>query len=198
MSFNNWLDTNSALMLAIEFDRKACAIIKHNNPCGVGLGETAADAYKKALKTDPVSAFGGVVAFNSQVDAEVAISMVDIFLEVVIAPSFSEEALVIMSQKPNVRLLALPEMILQETGKPAYWDMKRVAGGMLLQEWDYSSEDVMSLKAVTRRQPTQEERAALALRMEGLQTCAVQRHSLFSQGSHDWHRHRADKQSPIG
>jgi phosphoribosylaminoimidazolecarboxamide formyltransferase/IMP cyclohydrolase len=162
MSFNNWLDTNSALMLAIEFDRKACAIVKHNNPCGVGIGETAADAYKKALKTDPVSAFGGVVAFNSQVDAEVAVSMIDLFLEVVIAPSFTKEALDIMSQKPNVRLLELPEMILQEKGKSGYLDMKRVAGGMLLQEWDYSSEDVLSLKAVTQRQPTQDERAALA------------------------------------
>ncbi len=159
MSFNNYLDTNSALLLAAEFDQKACAIIKHNNPCGVGVGVSAVDAYRKALKTDPVSAFGGVVAFNAAVDAEVAVSLVDLFLEVVIAPSFTKDALDILSQKPNVRLLEQPNMI---NTKPAGWDMKRIAGGLLLQEWDYSAEDVMSLKAVTKRHPTQDERTALA------------------------------------
>ena len=162
MSFNNWLDTNSALLLAMEFDKNACAIIKHNNPCGVGVGETAIDAYKKALKTDSVSAFGGVIAFNSQVDAEVAVSLVDLFLEVIIAPSFTREAIDILSAKPNVRLLELPEMILQEKARPGLWDMKRVAGGLLVQDWDISSEDAMSLKAATKRQPTRDERAALA------------------------------------
>ncbi|MGO9378011.1 MAG: bifunctional phosphoribosylaminoimidazolecarboxamide formyltransferase/IMP cyclohydrolase [Dissulfurispiraceae bacterium] len=161
MSFNNWLDTNSALLLAMEFDKKSCAIIKHNNPCGVGLGETAADAFKKALKTDPVSAFGGVIAFNDQVDAEVAISLIDLFLEVIIAPSFTTEALDILSQKPNVRLLELPEIISQEKTKLGSWDMKRIAGGMLVQNWDNASEDIMSIKAITKRQPTQDERAAL-------------------------------------
>jgi len=139
-----------------------------------------------------------VVAFNSQVDAEVAVSMIDLFLEVVIAPSFTKEALDIMSQKPNVRLLELPEMILQEKGKPGYLDMKRVAGGMLLQEWDYSSEDVLSLKAVTQRQPTQDERGSTGLLMEVCKHVAVQRHRLCTQGPHARHRHRTDKQSPIG
>lgn len=160
MSFNNYLDTHSALMLALEFDGKACAVIKHNNPCGVALGDTAAEAYKKAAKTDPVSAFGGVVAFNTEVDEDAAKEMVDLFLEVVIATSFTKGALEVFSKKPNVRLLAMRDML--ERKRPSSWDMKRIAGGLLLQEWDYSTEDVMSIKAVSKRQPTEEERKAMA------------------------------------
>jgi phosphoribosylaminoimidazolecarboxamide formyltransferase / IMP cyclohydrolase len=162
MSFNNYLDTHAALLLAVEFKKKACAIIKHNNPCGVGLGETAADAYSKALTTDQVSAFGGVVAFNTEVDADAASLLANIFLEVVIAPSFTKEALAILSKKQNVRLLELPDIIMKGKNRPGSWDMKRIAGGLLLQDWDYSSEDVMTIQAITKRQPTQDEREALA------------------------------------
>lgn len=167
MSFNNYLDAHSALMLVLEFDEKACVIIKHNNPCGVAIGETLKDAFIKAEKADPVSAFGGVVAFNEKVDADTASEMVNIFLEVVIAPSFSKDALEIFSKKPNIRLLELPE-ISKFKGKGSKerivsgWDVKRIAGGMLLQEWDFSDEDVMNLKAVTKRQPTEDERLALS------------------------------------
>ncbi len=160
MSFNNYLDTHSALMLALEFDKKACAIIKHNNPCGVALGDTAAEAFKKAEKADPISAFGGVVAFNTAVDAATAKEMTEIFLEVVIAPSFTKDAIEIFSKKPNIRLLELSNML--EKKKAGSWDMKRIAGGMLLQGWDYSSEDIMSMKAVTKRQPTKDELEALS------------------------------------
>lgn len=160
MSFNNYLDSNAALLLAMEFDEKACAVIKHNNPCGVAIGNTAFDAYRKAVKTDPVSAFGGVVAFNTEVDGKAAKDMVDLFLEVVIAPSFTKEALEIFSKKPNVRLLEL-----QAAGSPktalSGWDMKRIAGGLLLQGWDYSPEDIKALKAVTKRQPAENELEAL-------------------------------------
>ncbi|MBI3592643.1 MAG: bifunctional phosphoribosylaminoimidazolecarboxamide formyltransferase/IMP cyclohydrolase [Nitrospirae bacterium] len=162
MSFNNYLDTNSALMLALEFDKKACAIIKHNNPCGVAFGDTAAEAYKKAETTDPVSAFGGVVAFNTEVDGAAAKEMVDLFLEVVIAPSFTKEALEVFSKKPNVRLLELSGILTPEKRRAASWDMKRIAGGLLLQGWDYSAEDIMSMKAVTKRQPTKDELEALS------------------------------------
>lgn len=162
MSFNNYLDTNAALMLVLEFDKKACAIIKHNNPCGVAVGDTPADAYRKAVKTDPVSAFGGVVAFNTEVDGESAREMVDLFLEVVIATSFTKDALELFSKKPNVRLLESKDMLFPERKKAASWDMKRIAGGLLLQGWDYSGEDVMLMKAVTKRQPTQEELEALS------------------------------------
>lgn len=162
MSFNNYLDTHSALMLALEFDEKVCAIIKHNNPCGVALGATAAEAYKKAEKTDPVSAFGGVVAFNTEVDGAAAKEMAELFLEVVIAPSFSQDALEVFSRKPNVRLLALPEMLEPGKRKASSWDMKRIAGGLLLQGWDYSDENIMAMKAATKRQPAGDELAAMA------------------------------------
>lgn len=161
MSFNNYLDCHSAVMLIIEFDKKACVIIKHNNPCGVAIGDTASEAYRKAEKTDPVSAFGGVVAFNTEVDENAAKAMSNLFLEVVIAPSFTNEARRVFSLKPNVRLLEIPALSLSQDRKITSYDMKRIAGGMLVQQWDFSSEDIMSLKAVTKRQPTQEEREAL-------------------------------------
>ena len=162
MSFNNYLDTHAALLLALEFDKKACSIIKHNNPCGVAVGDTPAEAYRKAAKTDPVSAFGGVVAFNTEVDEDAAREMYELFLEVVIAPSFTKGALEVFSKKPNVRLLELPEMLSPDRRRPGSWDMKRIAGGLLLQGWDYSTEDIMSLTAVTKRQPTRDELEAMA------------------------------------
>lgn len=162
MSFNNYLDAHSALMLVLEFDKKACAVIKHNNPCGVAIGDAAADAYRKAVKTDPVSAFGGVVAFNTEVDAEAAREMVELFLEVVIAPSFSMSAWEVFQKKPNVRLLQIENIKKLKGRRPCGWDMKRIAGGLLLQDWDYSDEDVIALKAVTKRQPTPDELDALA------------------------------------
>jgi phosphoribosylaminoimidazolecarboxamide formyltransferase/IMP cyclohydrolase len=154
MSFNNYYDTHSAMMLALEFDKTACAIIKHNNPCGVAVGQTAAEAYVKALKTDPVSAFGGVIAFNRGVDEEAAEELSRLFIEVVIAPSYTEGALRKLSAKQNIRVLELPDMI----AKPLEgFDIKRIAGGILTQGWDLLKVDVKGLKAVTRRQPTEEE-----------------------------------------
>jgi len=160
MSFNNYLDADAALRLVREFDtgRPACAVIKHNNPCGAAVASSAAEAYVNALKTDPVSAFGGIVAFNCPVDGEAAYEITRIFVEVVIAPGFTEEALEVFSGKPNIRVLELPG-----AGKPlGGWDMKRIAGGLLLQQWDAAPVDVMGLKAATRREPTPEEREALA------------------------------------
>ncbi len=157
MSFNNYLDTHAALMLALEFDRPACAIIKHNNPCGVAIADKPKDAYVKACKTDPVSAFGGVLAFNVPVDGPAAEEIIKLFVEVIIAPDFDSQARKIFSQKPNIRLLRLPELKKPLKG----WEMKRIAGGMLIQDWDTMKVDVKSLKAVTRRQPTPEEYEAL-------------------------------------
>jgi len=153
MSFNNYYDGHSALVLALEFDKPACAIIKHNNPCGVAVGSGAADAYVKALKTDPVSAFGGVLAFNCEVDGTAAQEMAKLFIEVVIAPSFTDEALRAFGEKKNVRLLELPGMDKPLKG----FDVKRIAGGFLIQNWDTMRVVVRSLKAVTRRQPTSDE-----------------------------------------
>lgn len=157
MSFNNYLDTHAALMLALEFDRTACAIIKHNNPCGVAIADNPKDAYVKACKTDPISAFGGVLAFNVPVDGPAAEEIIKLFVEVIIAPDFDDQARKIFSQKPNIRLLRLPDLKKPLKG----WEMKRIAGGMLIQDWDTMKVDVRSLRAVTKRQPTPEEYEAL-------------------------------------
>ncbi len=157
MSFNNYLDAHAALMLCLEFDRPACAIIKHNNPCGVAIGDNAKEAYIKACKTDPISAFGGVIAFNTPVDGEVAEEIIKLFVEVIIAPDFDRSSLEVFSKKPNIRLLRLSDM-----KRPLKsWDVKRIAGGFLIQEWDTLKVDIKSLKAVTKRQPTPEEYEAL-------------------------------------
>lgn len=158
MSFNNYYDAHSAMMLALEFKENACAIIKHNNPCGVAVADKAADAYRKAAKTDPVSAFGGVLAFNCPVDGEAAEEITKIFVEVVLAPAFTEDAMKIFSSKHNIRLLELPDIMKELKG----WDIKRIAGGLLLQDWDTMRVDVESLRAATKRQPTQEELRGLS------------------------------------
>jgi phosphoribosylaminoimidazolecarboxamide formyltransferase/IMP cyclohydrolase len=153
MSFNNYADTNSALMLAAEFDRPACVITRHCNPCGVALGESPVEAYVKALKTDTISAFGGVIAFNVSVDENAASEVNKTFVEVVIAPDYTQKALKVFSAKQDLRLLKLPDF----NKPPAGMDFRRVAGGLLLQDWDATSVDVRSLIAVTKRQPTQDE-----------------------------------------
>jgi phosphoribosylaminoimidazolecarboxamide formyltransferase/IMP cyclohydrolase len=158
MSFNNYYDAHSALMLALEFQEPACVIIKHNNPCGVAIGDSPKEAYVKAQKTDPVSAFGGVLAFNTQVDAQAAQEITKLFVEVVLAPGFSPEALEVFAEKPNIRLLELPQMLEAPLlGR----DMKRIAGGLLLQDWDTARVDIRALKPVTKRSPTEEELQAL-------------------------------------
>jgi phosphoribosylaminoimidazolecarboxamide formyltransferase/IMP cyclohydrolase len=157
MTFNNYLDANAALMLVSDFDIPTCAIIKHNNPCGVATGANAAEAYKKAYKTDPTSAFGGVVAFNCPVDGETAREIVHIFVEVIIAPSVDDDARAVFGAKANIRVLEMPDMNLAKGG----WDIKRVAGGILLQDWDDMDVDVRSLAPVTDRHPTEDELVAL-------------------------------------
>ena len=105
MSYNNFLDANSALELAKEYDEIAVAIIKHNNPCGVALGATPVEAYVKARETDPISAFGGVIAFNRPVDLAAAKEITSTFVEVVIAPGFADDALAELKRKKDLRLL---------------------------------------------------------------------------------------------
>jgi len=160
MSYNNYLDANSALELAKEFDEPVAVIIKHNNPCGIATDENQVDAYIKARDIDPVSAFGGVLAFNRKVDAATATEITSTFVEVVIAPGFDKKALTIFKKKGNVRLLDIgPAM----KGTPTGFDMKRVVGGMLVQERDMGRiADVKKLKVVTKRKPTEEEYKGLA------------------------------------
>lgn len=160
MSFNNFLDAHAALELAKEFKEPTAIIVKHNNPCGVALDEVLIDAYRKARETDPVSAFGGVVAFNWRVDGETAQEICSTFMEVVIAPGFDPEALEHFSRKKALRLLDLEGPI---HGDLEPMDFKRVTGGLLLQERDLGRiEDIRRLRVVTKRRPSPEEYEAMA------------------------------------
>jgi phosphoribosylaminoimidazolecarboxamide formyltransferase / IMP cyclohydrolase len=161
LSFNNILDADAALSTVLEFSDIATVAIKHNNPCGVALSKTSlADSFRKAKACDPVSIFGGVIAFNRPVDDETAGELKDIFLEIVIAPSFTPEAKAILSSAKrllNIRLLEL-DMSQPQTGG---YDLRRVRGGMLMQDWDTGSVDVRACKVVTHRKPTEAEYQAL-------------------------------------
>ena len=150
MSFNNYLDAEAAWNLVSEFEGPACVAIKHQNPCGVALGEGPLEAYRKAYEADPVSIFGGIVAFNREVDGPTAEAMREVFLEVVLAPGFTPEALAVFSRKKNLRLLEVPF-----PAQGAYLDLRRLRGGVLLQDAD--TLDPMEPKVVTQKAPTQEE-----------------------------------------
>jgi phosphoribosylaminoimidazolecarboxamide formyltransferase / IMP cyclohydrolase len=161
LSYNNILDADAALRVVLEFSGIATVAIKHNNPCGVALSEESlVDSFRKAKASDPVSIFGGVIAFNRPVDEETANELKEIFLEIVIAPSFTPQAKAVLSSAKrllNIRLLEL-DMSDKEVGG---YDLRRVRGGLLVQDWDTGSVDVRSCKIVTQRQPTAEELAAM-------------------------------------
>lgn len=157
LSYNNIADADAAWECVKSFDTTACVIVKHANPCGVALGQTALDAYSKALKTDPTSAFGGIIAFNAVVDGAAAEIVSKQFVEVLIAPDYTAEALAIFKAKANVRVLkiALPAggTSAWEKGRNAI-DSKRVGSGILLQTADNHEINVADLKVVTQKQPT--------------------------------------------
>src|SRR5215831_7056331 len=162
LSYNNINDTDAAYECVAEFDpgrTAACAIIKHANPCGVAEGQTLVDAYRKALACDPVSAFGGIVAVNRRLDADAARAITEIFTEVIIAPEASEEAIAIVGAKKNLRLLLAGG--LPDPRAPGLM-IKSVAGGLLVQSRDNAVVDDMTLQVVTKRAPTNAERADLA------------------------------------
>lgn len=156
MSFNNYVDADAAWQLVCDFDDTACAIIKHTNPAGVGLGDNPAEAYKKALETDPVSAFGGIVSFNRAVDETAATEVTKIFTEVVIAPDYSAEALEILKAKKNLRVLKM-----KSVERASGLEYRQISGGMLVQTKDNHQLAAHDLKVVTERQPTEEEVKAL-------------------------------------
>jgi phosphoribosylaminoimidazolecarboxamide formyltransferase/IMP cyclohydrolase len=158
LSFNNIADADAAWECVKTFEAPACVIVKHANPCGVALGATPVDAYAKALKTDTTSAFGGIVAFNRTVDAAVAerIAEAKQFVEVMIAPGYTDEARALFAAKANMRLLVVP----LSTATNAL-DFKRVGGGLLLQGSDAKNVGLDELRVVTRRQPTEAELADL-------------------------------------
>ena len=158
LSFNNILDLDAAWRLVTEFHDPACVIIKHTNPCGVALGAGLPEAYERAWACDPVSAFGGILAFNRKLDSATAEKFADVFVEAIIAPGFEMAARTALEKKKNLRL-----MDMETTGihKVTGFDMKRVMGGLLVQEWDLHQLDRAKCDVVTKRAPTDDEWKAL-------------------------------------
>jgi phosphoribosylaminoimidazolecarboxamide formyltransferase/IMP cyclohydrolase len=165
LSFNNLLDLDSGRRLIEEFELPAVAIIKHNNPCGTALGAALSDAFDRALATDPQSAFGGVFCFNRQVDRGLAEKLSEIFVEAVFAPGYDEDALELLTQKPNVRLLENQE---RRTTPVSEHDFKRVRGGMLVQDRDTGLELREEMEVATTRKPSEEEWGELLF---GMRVC---------------------------
>jgi phosphoribosylaminoimidazolecarboxamide formyltransferase/IMP cyclohydrolase len=154
LSYNNIVDLQAAWDLAQEFDEPFCGIIKHTNPCGAATGTTLAEAYKRALECDPVSAFGGVIGVNQPIDADAAEEMAKLFLEVIAAPAFEKGALEKFSARRNLRLVEI-------ANSPQKWVLKNVSGGVLVQDADLHQIRESELKVVTKRPPTAEEKRAL-------------------------------------
>jgi phosphoribosylaminoimidazolecarboxamide formyltransferase / IMP cyclohydrolase len=154
LSFNNVLDLNAARTLTQEFELPACTIIKHNNPCGVAVGGSVLEAYTAAFACDPMSAFGGVVCVNREVEAHFAEALLQQFCEVIIAPSFTDEAVALLSTKPNLRILEDGERRGNNVGER---DVKRVMGGLLIQDRDIGLEDRTEMQVVTERKPSEAE-----------------------------------------
>jgi len=157
MSYNNYVDADAAWELVNDLDELAVAIIKHTNPSGVGLGSSNEEAYRRALSTDPVSAFGGIVAFNCRVDAEVAASVVEVFSEVIVAPDYDDEALNIFRSKKNLRVLRANNRGIGDR------QIKQISGGYLIQDPDVHRLSSTDLSVVTDRKPTDDELRSMLL-----------------------------------
>ncbi|MSO43994.1 MAG: bifunctional phosphoribosylaminoimidazolecarboxamide formyltransferase/IMP cyclohydrolase [Thermoleophilia bacterium] len=155
LSYNNLLDVDAARNLVAEFDEPAVVIVKHNNPCGVALGDDLASAYLRAKACDPVSAFGGVYAVNRTVDAALATHLADMFVEVLWAPAYDPDALKILTRKPNVRLLQTGDTV--RPGTPGELVFRRVLGGVLVQDPDEGHEGTDTMNVVSVRAPTVQE-----------------------------------------
>lgn len=155
LSYNNIADTDAALECVKQFDAPACVIVKHANPCGVGIANNNLDAYNLAHATDPESAFGGIIAFNRELDAATATAICERqFVEVIIAPTVSDAAIEAVSAKKNVRLLACGEW---GDSRPQDFDFKRVNGGLLVQDRDNGMVNASDLNIVTARKPNDDE-----------------------------------------
>jgi phosphoribosylaminoimidazolecarboxamide formyltransferase/IMP cyclohydrolase len=156
MSYNNYVDADAAWGLVCDLPELACAIIKHTNPAGVGLGANALEAYQRALATDPVSAFGGIVAFNRPLDEAAARAVCGIFTEVVIAPAYEDSALALLRQKKNLRVLLNPYVWPNQA-----LQYRQISGGFLSQTPDVHQISAADLQTVTERSPTPAEIRAL-------------------------------------
>jgi phosphoribosylaminoimidazolecarboxamide formyltransferase/IMP cyclohydrolase len=163
LSYNNIMDADSAWQAVSDFRLPAVIIMKHANPCGAATSAgSIADAYRRAVATDPVSAFGGIVALNRPINRETAEELAKTFLEVIIAPGFSDDAKAVLSSKKNARMLEIPERLPALEGIAAGgYDFRRVVGGLLIQDRDREDLDVRKARVVTRRAPTDEEYEAL-------------------------------------
>ena len=152
MSYNNIADADAAVLCVSEFAEPACVIVKHANPCGAATASRINDAFQRALAADKVSAFGGIVALNRPCDREIAETLASIFVEVLIAPSFTAEALAVLAAKPNVRVL---ELALGQHARKQ--EFKFIDGGLLIQDSDNGTIDKTQLKVVTILQPSEQE-----------------------------------------
>ncbi|KPC53325.1 bifunctional phosphoribosylaminoimidazolecarboxamide formyltransferase/IMP cyclohydrolase [Amantichitinum ursilacus] len=152
LSYNNIADSDAAWEAVKQFDEPACVIVKHANPCGVAIGADAFSAYRLAFATDPTSAFGGIIAFNREVDGDTVQAVAAQFLEVLIAPSYTAEALALLAKKVNVRVLRVPLL-----AGANHFDVKRVGGGLLVQTPDLHALTLNDLKVVTKKAPTPEQ-----------------------------------------
>ena len=159
LSYNNILDLDAAWRLVEDFGAPTLAIIKHGNPCGVASNPNLAEAFRAALASDPVSAFGSIIAANRPFDGEVALALGDLFVEAIAAPIFTAEAREVLAQRPNCRLLEMSGA--EERGNRGAWEMRSVRGGLLVQEEDRVAEDEANWEVVTEREPTTEELEAL-------------------------------------
>src|SRR5690625_2318106 len=153
LSYNNIQDANAALEIVLEYDEPTAVAVKHMNPCGVGLADTLKEAFQRAYDADPISIFGGIIAVNREVDATTANIMSEIFLEIVIAPSFSEDALAILTKKKNIRLLEIP----MDKSNEIEEKVVAVKGGLLVQTSDTGQITEADIEVVTERAPTKEE-----------------------------------------
>jgi phosphoribosylaminoimidazolecarboxamide formyltransferase/IMP cyclohydrolase len=154
ISFNNLLDLDAGRLLLSEFQIPACVIIKHNNPCGVAVGPTALEAYRRAYACDPMSAFGGVVCLNRAVDAELAEALSEQFIELLFARGYEEDAVDVLARKPNTRILDDREVRTPNMIEP---QLRQVVGGMLVQDRDVDTEDRSEMQVVSERRPTEAE-----------------------------------------
>jgi phosphoribosylaminoimidazolecarboxamide formyltransferase/IMP cyclohydrolase len=159
ISFNNLLDLDAGRLLLSEFQIPGCVIIKHNNPCGVACASTAIEAYRKAYSCDPLSAFGGIVCLNKPVDADLARALSDQFIEVLFARGYTDEALEILSAKPNMRILDDRERRTPNMIEP---HVRQVVGGLLVQDRDFDLEERSDMQVVTERRPGEPEWQELA------------------------------------
>ncbi|GJM81544.1 bifunctional purine biosynthesis protein PurH [Paenibacillus sp. HMSSN-139] len=156
LSYNNINDANAALQIVKEFDEPAVVAVKHMNPCGVGVGASVLEAYQKAYEADPVSIFGGIVAANRIIDADTAMLLKEIFLEIILAPGFTDEALELLTKKKNIRLLKLGGLELGAS-RSSQFVVTSIDGGMVVQESDVHSLKESDLTVVTDRKPTEAE-----------------------------------------